>query len=961
LALLLAGPSVPTNRSQRGANVRARSPRPYYRTQGPGSIRPGEVILWDAATGERRRTLQGHKHLVLSVAFSPDSQSLVSTSLDQTAKVWEVATGAELRTLPLYAVPLSKAVPTSAAFSPDGKLLATAGGKEVSVWDVTRDRREPPVPRLMLRAQEHLLTPAVVFRPDGRQLAAIVQSERRSNVRVWDLTTGSEAVPLEANEGRMLNGAAFSPDGQYLAAAEWGILKLWDGATGRLLRSISGHNGQVWGVAFSPDGRQLASAGADGTVRVWGVPGGEEVVLFRGHQGEVRSVAFSPDGQRLVSGSIDGAVKVWDLTVHPEYAYVPVRLNDLEAIAFAENGAHLVVAQRGGRLFTLDTDTQALVGPNRQVDLTSTWMTPWEPACLDTDGGWLAGVSQEDPTVAKCYSARTGQERLVLRGHTLPVGLVTLSRGGRRIATSGRVLGGEALRAEVKVWDGTEGRPLLELAEPGLSVTRLALSPEGDRLALAGLQVTSVPGEQQARSEAVLRVYAIDRGQVIHSFSGGDQPFLSLAFSPDGTRLAAAGTWSGDPRTMRAVLLWDLASERPIITHQGPDGAMDVTFSPDGRRLATASRRLIKILDAASGEEVLLLRGWAHAHPDTNGFNPRVRFSPDGKRLAAICHDMNWPVSLWSVADETARDPTARLRAAERRATSAHFEACREIDPVKDRAAFLFHLKYLEGVQVFEAPEYFWRGKLHASIGQWDKADADFAKAFERAPDNAELHFECGDVYASHGKWDKAAAHYAKGLALDPHDYWRFCASVCLHWHIGDREGYCRLCREMLDRFGQTDDPVIAHRVARACLLAPDMADMADVAKRAMQLAGRNVRGSEGRWEYGWCLQTKGQAEYRAGRYEQAVDWLRQSQLRMPDWRGGKSFTSLLLAMAYHRLGRTGEARAALAQAHRLVEQEFGTLDDTSVRGDWLTWLLCQVFRREAEALINGKAAEPKK
>jgi WD40 repeat protein/serine/threonine protein kinase/tetratricopeptide (TPR) repeat protein len=935
----------------------------------PGAkIEPGEVILWDAVTGERRRTLRRHTHLIYSLAFSPDGQLLATAGEDKKVILWNVATGAVVRMLPEPNGPVR-----SVAFSPDGKSLATGfsdqtgAGGIIQLWDVTPGPREPSKPRLTLRG--HRLADwrmDVAFRPDDRQLASVARGAWEGDVKLWDLTTGTEALTLDANQAPF-NGAAFSPDGRYLAAGEWGILKLWDAAAGRLRQSIGGHNGLVWGVAFSPDGRQLASAGADGTVRVWDLPRGDEFVLLRGHQGTVRSVAFSPDGQRLVTGGIDGTVKVWDLTVHPEYGSVQRAVGEPEAIAFADNGARLVIAQRGGRVLTTDSDTSALVGPAPQVALTSKWMTPAEPACLDMDGRWLAGVSQEDPTVAKCWEARTGQERLVLRGHTLPVGLVTSSPGGRRIATSaprwspvGPGPRGEPPRAEVKVWDGAEGRPLLELAEPGLSVTRLALSSEGDRLALAGLQVTSVPGEEKTRREAVLRVYAIDGGQMIHSFSGGDDPFLGLAFSPDGTRLAAAGNLSEDPRTARTVLLWDLASERPTITHQGPEGAMDVTFSPDGRRLAVASRLMIKILDAASGEEVLILRGYAHAHPDTNGFNPRVRFSPDGKRIVAICHDMHWPVSVWSVEDETARDPAARLRAAERRAIGVHLELAS--NPYnrqnKDRAVFLFHLKCLEGVPVLEASEYVGRGKLYAWNGQWGKADADFAKAFELAPDSSELHFECGWSYAEHGKWDKAAAHYAKGLALDPRHSERYRMSLCLHWQIGDREGYRRLCREMLDRFGQIGDPLIAHDVAYGCLLTPDLADET---KRVMRLADRSVSGTEGRSEYGWFLQTKGMAEYRAGRYEQAVDWLRKSQPRLPNLPAGKSVTSFFLALAYHRLGRADEARATLAQALQLVEQEFGTVDNTSVSGYWPTWFVCQIVRREAEALINGKAAEPKK
>src|SRR5205823_2236109 len=144
-------------------------------------------------------------------------------------------------------------------------------------------------------------------------------------------------------------------------------------------------------------------------------------------------------------------------------------------------------------------------------------------------------------------------------------------------------------------------------------------------------------------------------------------PLLALAFSPDGAHLAAAGAGR------RTVLLWDLAAERPTVTHQGPEGAMDLAFSPDGRRVAVASRQMIKLLDAASGEEVLILRGFAHLNPDTNGFNPRVRFSPDGRRIAAVCHDYRAPLSIWSVEDG-ASGPEARRQAADRRALATHLD-----------------------------------------------------------------------------------------------------------------------------------------------------------------------------------------------------------------------------------------------------------------------------------------------
>jgi WD40 repeat protein/Flp pilus assembly protein TadD len=687
-------------------------------------------------------------------------------------------------------------------------------------------------------------------------------------------------------------------------------------------------------------------------VRVWAVPRGQEIRLYRGHRETVRDVAFSPDGLRLASASSDGTLKVWDLTLDPEMADVPAResTQELEALAFVGEGRQLLVARRGGRLRMLDCDTQAEVGSVRQVPLTGKWMTPAEPAALDPGGHWLAGISGDDPRTARCWDARTGQERATLRGHTLDLLLVTVNDCGQ-VATAGRSAPGEPLRSEVKVWDSASGRPLRELDERDFVAARLALSPQGDRLAVSGLQVLPPAGEDgKPRLEAVVRVYDVATGQVVRSFSG-DDPLLALAFSPDGAHLAAAGA------ERRTVLLWDLAAERPTVTHQGPEGAMDLAFSPDGRRLAVASRGMVKLLDAASGEEVLTLRGFAHLHPDTDGFNPRVRFSPDGRRVAAICHDYANPVSIWSVEDETARDPAARLRAAERRAIAVHWEAASNGYRGKNHARFLFHLKCLEGVPVLEAPDHVRRGKLYAWNGQWDKAGADFARAFELAPDSADLRFECGEFYAEHGQWDKAAALCARAITLGALDDRQCSVNAYLRWQIGDREGYRRVCREMLERFGQTSDPGAAYRVARACLITPDLADEAE---RVTQLADRAVRGPVGTEGEGLVLQAKGMAEYRAGRYEQAVDWLRKSQ---PLCAGhcGRSVSTFYLAMAYHRLGRADEARAALAQARKFVEQENSNLDLLAGIGAGEVLLICEIVRREAEGLIDGKAAGPRK
>jgi hypothetical protein len=193
----------------------------------------------------------------VSVAFSPDGTRLASASDDQTVKLWDAATGQELRALKGHTSTVR-----SVAFSPDGTRLASA-------------------------------------------------SEDRT-VKLWDVPSGQELHTLRGHSGQVVS-VAFSLDGTRLASAsEDRTVKLWDAALGEELRTFKGHTGSVWSVAFSPNGTRLASSGRDRTVKLWDVASGQELRTLQGHTGSVVSVAFSPDGMRLASASEDGTVGLWD-------------------------------------------------------------------------------------------------------------------------------------------------------------------------------------------------------------------------------------------------------------------------------------------------------------------------------------------------------------------------------------------------------------------------------------------------------------------------------------------------------------------------------------------------------------------------------------------------------------------------------------------------------------------------
>jgi WD40 repeat protein len=254
--------------------------------------------------------------------FSPDGKVLASTSKDQTTKLWDVASGKEVRCINGYGTDID-----SVAFSPDGKTLAAfccnKFGHEynaIKLFDVNSGKE-----LRTLRGHSTVIG-SVAFSPDGKILAS---DSLDKTIRLWDIATGKALQVLTGRDSGAACSVAFSPDGKALASVGQNReVVLWDVATGKKVRALPEASSpesstKITTLAFSPDGKLVAGAG-DHNIKLWNVASGEVVSEFTTESdaeylGE--PLSFTPDGKSLIStgfimdskGGVVRNVSVWDV------------------------------------------------------------------------------------------------------------------------------------------------------------------------------------------------------------------------------------------------------------------------------------------------------------------------------------------------------------------------------------------------------------------------------------------------------------------------------------------------------------------------------------------------------------------------------------------------------------------------------------------------------------------------
>ena len=589
-----------------------------------GEQEHGGASVWDLVTRKELVRLAQGEHRV-QVAFSPAQEWVACSSQVQETnrvRIWSAATREVVAEFGLNGLCLGL------RFSGDGKTLLTATAppdNKLTLWRVP-----DATVRVAYSASQATGSIGTPFAATGDLGVAWYRLNDGQTVCALDLVSGQELWRTRPSE-EGITSLAVSPDGRLLAVG-CGILdsavRLLDAQTGREIRRLEGHRGYVIAVAFSSDGKTLYSGSADQTIRLWDVSKPADAVagrVFIGHKLEVWSLAAQPNSPMLASGSKDGVINIWDVTSQARKQSHRVLTAACEAWAFSAKSNSVVTVSPKGLVSRWQPDkvsTNEILLELGPVSLRR---------CISRDAR-LVACAESDGTVAVWDVDKRLQLRRISAAFG-PAAPVEFSGNNTLLSLV------QIKDLSLHMWDLNTWQEV-PLHFPGLKNETLQ---NGDAGALSGdgkwaLLITG-RGTGWLCDLANMRV---------------DELFLDLkqsadaAFSPDSSIFAVASR-------LGYVRLWETRTRRELGTLRGVLlGLHSVAFSPDGRRLAAGSNgsEAIKLWDLDSRQELLTLEGQGSVFYS-------AAFSADGSTLGAMnsTRRLNlWTTPSWSIIESAERE-----------------------------------------------------------------------------------------------------------------------------------------------------------------------------------------------------------------------------------------------------------------------------------------------------------------
>jgi WD40 repeat protein len=608
----------------------------FRETGGEETSFPPEIPLIGASFNDSVGVFSGHTASIRALAVSAANGMFVTSSQDNTIRVWNVKiqrpvatfrTAAAVVQLAIHPVATEVAGVTAVgelvlidwetnksiqltsseksrvscvAFSPDGKWLSvgTEDG-QICLWDAVSKTQQ-----VQLSGHRDRVS-CLRFSPDSTLLGS---GSWDKTARIWIADTSRQVAELAT--GAKIGDIVFRSDGQRLLVGsfDWKA-RLWDFKADKISEMDSGSS--VSQVAFVAADKRLVTLSRGGHLRLWDADSGSILKPLGDPQGHVNRIAVSPDGSVIAAGSHDGSLGLWDGKSGDQIGMMEGSHSGVTEVSFLANDEVLTAG------YAPEVRRWKFTHAGEFGRLAYRPRSPFSDCCFIPGTAWLATACRRNGLAI--WDSEAGS---YLGGlpHRLRFTKVTVSRDGSQLAAAG-------IDCSLRVWDLVAGVVKADCYGHDNEVSAISFSADGRLLASASF-------------DASVRVWEPDTGQLLTQIDTGLQRVLSVTFRPDGKFLALGGH-SAVTKPRKTLQIRSLPTGELVREVGNTVPVLALAFNVRGDRLAysTTTGRII-ILDPQSGDQICSLFG--HTAQITS-----LAFTADGARLLSASEDGS--ARLWDV------------------------------------------------------------------------------------------------------------------------------------------------------------------------------------------------------------------------------------------------------------------------------------------------------------------------